>query len=241
MGANAQTAVPTFTASQVLTAAQMNQSARTGVPVFATTTTRNDAFGGTGEKTLAEGQLCYVEGTGLQSYNGTAWVTWGTAPSGGLTLISATTIGTAVSSVTVTGAFSSTYDNYLVTVTGGVCSVDSYLKLTLGSTTANYYYGVSGVSFAGVQSNSNGNNVAFMFAGTCDTSGINGQITIMRPEKTDETNFYVNIASPRTTGGVAYAGGGLLSDSTSYTAFTLTPNAGTLTGGNIRVYGFQNS
>ncbi len=40
MGANAQTTVPTFTAAQVLTADQMNQSARTGVPVFADTRTR---------------------------------------------------------------------------------------------------------------------------------------------------------------------------------------------------------
>lgn len=80
MGANAQTTVPTFTASQILTADQQNQSARTGVPVFATTTTRDAGFGGTGEKTLAEGQLAYVEGTGLQTYNGTSWVTWGAVP-----------------------------------------------------------------------------------------------------------------------------------------------------------------
>ena len=83
MGANAQTTVPTFTATQVLTADQMNQSARTGVPVFATTVTRDAGFGGTGEKTLAEGQMCYIEGTGFQTYNGTSWVTWGTAPSTG--------------------------------------------------------------------------------------------------------------------------------------------------------------
>lgn len=76
MGANAQTIVPTFTASQVLTADQMNQSARTGVPVFATTTTRDAAFGGTGEKTLAEGQLCYIEAAPkrYQIYNGTSWL-----------------------------------------------------------------------------------------------------------------------------------------------------------------------
>ena len=78
MGANAQTSVPTFTAGDVLTADEMNQSARTGVPVFATTVTRDAGFGGAGEKTLAEGQMCYVEGVGLQTYNGTAWVTWGT-------------------------------------------------------------------------------------------------------------------------------------------------------------------
>jgi hypothetical protein len=78
MGANAQTTVPTFTAAQVLTADQMNQSARTGVPVFADTTARDAAFGGTGEKTLAEGQLCYLESTDkVQFYNGTSWANLG--------------------------------------------------------------------------------------------------------------------------------------------------------------------
>jgi hypothetical protein len=62
MGANAQTTVPTFTSGQVLTADQQNQSARTGVPVFATTVERDAAFGGSGEKTLAEGQLAYLRG-----------------------------------------------------------------------------------------------------------------------------------------------------------------------------------
>lgn len=75
MGLNAQTIVPTFTAGQVLTAAQQNQI-NTGVPVFATTVTRDAAFGGSGEKTLAEGQLCYIEGTPnrLQVYDGSAWL-----------------------------------------------------------------------------------------------------------------------------------------------------------------------
>lgn len=75
MGANAQTTVPTFTAGEVLTAAQMNNSARTGVPVFADTTARDAAFGGTGEKTLAQGQLAFIEaGNLIQFYNGTSWV-----------------------------------------------------------------------------------------------------------------------------------------------------------------------
>ena len=78
MGANAQTTVPTFVAAQVLTADQQNQSARTGVPVFATTVTRDAAFGGAGQKTLAQGQLCYLEATNkLQYYDGTAWANIG--------------------------------------------------------------------------------------------------------------------------------------------------------------------
>jgi hypothetical protein len=116
MGANAQTTVPTFTASQVLTADQMNQSARTGIPVFASTVTRDAGFGGTGEKTLAEGQLCYVEGTGLQSYNGSAWVTWGTEPTSGLVVVKAETSFSASSSVTADGIFTSSYTNYRINI-----------------------------------------------------------------------------------------------------------------------------
>jgi len=81
MGANAQTSVPTFTAGEVLTAANMNISARTGIPVFATTVTRDAAFGGTGEKTLAEGQFAYLEDSNTtQFYDGAAWQSVGAAP-----------------------------------------------------------------------------------------------------------------------------------------------------------------
>ena len=75
MGINAQTIVPVFTAGQVLTAAQVTQI-NTGVPVFATTITRDAAFGGTGEKTLAGGQICYIEAAPkrMQMYNGTSWI-----------------------------------------------------------------------------------------------------------------------------------------------------------------------
>ena len=74
MGANAVTTVPVYVAGEVLTAADMNIT-NSGIPVFATTVTRDAAFGGTGEKTLAEGQFAYIEATkATQYYNGTAWV-----------------------------------------------------------------------------------------------------------------------------------------------------------------------
>jgi hypothetical protein len=73
MGANAQIEVPAFTAGQVLTAAEMTQ-VNTGIPVFATTVTRDAAFGGAGEKVLAEGQFAYIEATNTtQYYDGAAW------------------------------------------------------------------------------------------------------------------------------------------------------------------------
>ena len=79
MGANAQTTVQNFVDGAVLTAAQQNTSAATGVPVFATTVTRDAAFGGA-NKVLAEGQLCYLESTDeTQYYSGSAWLSVGPA------------------------------------------------------------------------------------------------------------------------------------------------------------------
>lgn len=76
MGVNAQTTVPKFTAGQVLTAAQQT-AINTGIPVFATTTTRDAAFGGS-NKVLAEGQFAYIEASNTtQYYDGAAWITLG--------------------------------------------------------------------------------------------------------------------------------------------------------------------
>ena len=83
MGANAQTTVPDFVADTVLTAAKLDISAATGVPVFATTVTRDAAFGGS-NKVLAEGQTCYLEDANVvQYYDGAAWAAVG--PSGAWT------------------------------------------------------------------------------------------------------------------------------------------------------------
>ena len=81
MGANAQTTVQKFLSGAVLTAEQQNFSAATGVPVFATTVTRDAAFGGA-NKVLAEGQLAYIEATDVvQYYDGAAWATVGPSSS----------------------------------------------------------------------------------------------------------------------------------------------------------------
>ena len=77
MGANATTFVPAYIAGEVLTAADLSVT-NSGIPVFATTVTRDAAFGGTGEKVLAEGQFAYLESTNAtQYYDGAAWVALG--------------------------------------------------------------------------------------------------------------------------------------------------------------------
>jgi hypothetical protein len=245
MGANAQTTVPTFSASQVLTADQQNQSARTGVPVFATTGTRDAAFGGSGEKTLAEGQLCYVEGTGFQTYNGTGWVTWGTAPAAsGLVTVKAETAFSNVASVTADGVFTSSYTNYRMIVryqvTSGLISMQlraatvdaatnyNIQSLTAGSTT------VAGARSTSQTSATIGNNSggAFWSLAVVDITG---------PQLAEPTVYESH--SVRNDGG--YTTGlsianyfGNHSDATAYDGIKLLGTAANITGSyTIYAYG----
>lgn len=239
MGANAQTSVPTFTAGQILTADQQNQSARTGVPVFATTVTRDAAFGGTGEKTLAEGQMCYVEGTGFQTYNGTAWVTWGTSPSGGLDFISSTTIGSAVSSVTVSNAFSATYDNYQIIVAGttGTGGQDLLFQLS-GITGSVYAYAVQAMSNSGTFTNKGSAGATTMVVSGADSGAGNGfAITVCAPFLTTGRK---NIFGSGFGNSLTYVLGGQVISTTSASGFVISTSTGTITGGTIKVYGYKN-
>jgi hypothetical protein len=238
MGVNAQTSVPAFTAGQVLTAAEMTE-VNTGIPVFATTTTRDAAFGGTGEKTLAEGQYCYLESiSSLQVYNGSTWVNTG---SSSLTLISATSIGSGVASVAISSAFSATYDNYLITMSNSTWSANGQaITFILTGSTASYYSNlVVGRSDTGAITDLQRNNAASAYIGITDTNKTqNFAINIFNPFAAAYTNW------SGTTNGDIYSGiaGGQHQIATSYTGFTLASISGaTMTGGTVRVFGYSNS
>ena len=138
--ANEQTSVPLYAASEVLTAANMNISAGTGVPVFATTVTRDAAFGGANEKVLAEGQLCYLSSTNVvQYYDGAAWATVG--PAG------ATKIGQVVSTNLPT-TFTTTSTSY-TDITGLSVSITPTLNTSKVFVIVNFYGSLSGLIFSG--------------------------------------------------------------------------------------------
>jgi hypothetical protein len=50
----------------------------------------------------------------------------------GLVYVASTTVGTGVSSVTVSSAFNSTYDNYKIIYSGGVGSVTTTISMSKG-------------------------------------------------------------------------------------------------------------
>jgi len=162
-----------------------------------------------------------------------------TASASGLTLVSATTVGTAVASVTVSNAFSATYDNYKIVFAGGSSSTNAGLVVTLGATATGYYmasvygdYG-TGVANAGVT-----NGTGWTYLGDAPTINPNVNFDLIGPFLSNETLMYGGRVGATSA---TYASAGYLNNTTSYTAFTFTTSTGTLTGGTIRVYGYANS
>ena len=244
MGANAQTSVPSFTAGEVLTAANMNISARTGVPVFADSTARDAAFGGTGEKTLAEGQLCYLESTNVvQYYDGSNWATVGPSTPSGLVVVKAETAFTAASSVTADNVFSSTYTAYRLVVRYQTSTTSSpLLKLRVGGSSASTNYNlqyayVQNTTFTGTRLASQTSLQIGVFSnGAFDCVTI---VDIVSPNVASPTLF--NFNNP--TSQAAYTtpeyliGGGNHSTATAYDGIELLVGSGNMTG-HYTIYGY---
>lgn len=163
--------------------------------------------------------------------------------SGGFQLIKAQVIGSAVSSVAVTNVFSSTYDNYRITISGGVGSAaGANIGLQMGTTATGYYW--SGIyrqyTTTTVTADKAENGSSWAYAGRSTTTSINLSVDVFGPNLAKNTQA-IMFNSGAGTADYFFMTGGFLNDTTQYTGFTLIPNTGTLTGGTIRVYGLANS
>lgn len=222
MGLNAQTSVPDFTAGQILTAAQMTE-VNTGIPVFADTTARDAAFGGTGEKTLAEGQFAYIEATNAtQFYDGATWQ----VANGGLVRVGGGAL--SGSSVAFNNVFSATYDNYLVVVSDLTAAGNFWVTVQMGATTTGY---LSSSNFATYSATSNWNETIYG-----SSNGGAGMLLIGNPFLAKATTCS-GTTTTMTAGGGSGVFSGYLNNSTSYTGFTLAGT--TFTAGTVNIYGYS--
>jgi len=157
----------------------------------------------------------------------------------GLVLVKTQTIGSGVSSVTMTGAFSATYDDYLIEVTGGSNSADGSLRITLGGITTGYYSILFYATFAGGSpagaSNTNSGN--FEWVGGGSPNGLHMDLRLKNPFNAKYTTGTANYLVASTSGQIGYTQI-MNTNATSATAFTITPSTGTMTGGTIAVYGY---
>jgi hypothetical protein len=157
----------------------------------------------------------------------------------GLRLVKKQTIGTGVSSVVVNSAFSATYENYLIRVSGGVASAISETNFSFNGITGSVY-------LTNLQYNSFGattplastvTSTFWQWCGNNATNGMMSTIDVTAPFLSQVKTMRSTYTSLN-TGGVAGSSQGLCNSTTSATGFTLTPNTGTLSGGTVYVYGY---
>jgi len=161
---------------------------------------------------------------------------------GGLVYVKQQTVSGNPTSITVTNAFSAEYDNYRITVTGMIPTIQDSFRLMIGSGRTNGHYGVMNYDSSG------GGATA-----TLRTVNAASNYCILNQNNVNNSQFTCDILSPflatRTT--IIGAGFGRLfycdfagaDDSlVSYTSFTLlTDGASTLSNGTITVHGYRKS
>ncbi len=170
-----------------------------------------------------------TEATGLK------WVTAGGA--GALALVTAQAIGSGVSSVTVTNAFSTTYDSYKVILINSTSSIASgnAIKIQLGAATTGYYYGGCFTSYNSTASGIGAANTDAWVAGALDNPYSSLEMELYQPYLALPTYFSANNTFTTGRGGRI---DGCHTTATSYTDLKITPQGGTLTGGTLYVYGY---
>jgi hypothetical protein len=245
---NEQTSVPLFVANTVLTASQQNLSAGTGVPVFATTVTRDAAFGGS-NKALAEGQLCYLSSTNVvQYYDGAAWATVGpaAAAASGLTCVKAETTFTAATTVTADNVFTSSYTNYLMIVnyTTAGSGDNLCLRLRTGGTAAITNYNWQQLELGGSTFNNTRSTAQTLLRFAIWTNGdykSSAVVSIQRPQNATATTFISQVATALGGYTTPYMSQyfGNHSTATSYDGIEFFNETASTTTGNYAIYGYS--
>lgn len=149
------------------------------------------------------------------------------------------TVGTTNTSVTVTSAFSADFTSYRVCFEGIDFSNNAtQVRLTFGAAAAAYYSTCRFDNYDGLSTGfgriNNGANLVIAYSATGDDWGC--EMTVINPNATKRTLVISQYTSTDYSGWA----NGQLRDTTAYTAFTLAPAAGSMTGGTIRVYGYRN-
>jgi hypothetical protein len=227
-----------FTAGEVLAAADVNNFLMNQtVMSFAGTASRAASI-----PTPVEGMYTHLEDSDrLEFWNGSAWAT-----PFGLTLINRTTF-TSQASISVSDVFSTTYDNYLITVnmlqaTIANNEVRLRLRTSSGDDTSAIYNGSYNCldNGGGVTLRNGGYNQtqAFLTTNAYDTVPIRFSLFLNGP-----INARKSLSGLVNAGNLAAAGFGTtgcsVESATTHTGFTIYSSAGTTYTGSITVYGLR--
>ena len=167
-------------------------------------------------------------------------------PSGALSLVNTTTIGTTVSSIAVNNVFTATYQNYLVifnfdtTTTSTVTSLLFRLRKAGTSNSANEYKANGYVSTSSLTNdNLNSTSQIFGLVNNSFPDNSSATITFYSPQKNSKTGYkYDAMGVDGTPVQHARVGNGYHNVLNNYDGFEIIVNSGTMSGGTIRTYGY---
>jgi len=160
------------------------------------------------------------------------------ATQGGLVLLNTTTVGSAVTTVTVTNVFNETYDNYLIIFNQIDFSATNNVNILFNNATgSNYKYASRALTYGNVTGTgtSSTSSTGCVFATGSTEADFGVEMTIYSPFATKVTGF----TSLATGSAEILQAGGIQNQAVSHTGFSITSSA-TMTGGTIRIYGIRN-
>jgi hypothetical protein len=156
------------------------------------------------------------------------------------------TISSAVSSVTVTGAFSATYAGYKVVLVNSTLSIAGatfHWQLASGGvqSSVSYSYGIAAMDYAANAFRyERGQNTSQIVCGYSVTAGgtVSTTFDLLNPFAAKDTHF-IGINYVGTSTGYGGMGAGIHQVGTSYDGFRISSSSGTITGGTIQIYGYK--
>ena len=183
----------------------------------------------------------------IETYMGLVKVIPTSVTGGTLAANGTITIGSAQSTITIDGCFTSLYDNYRIIVTNTTPSTNGlwqfkyrsgastitagnyqHAALRFDTTSTSFNFGASGVGY---------HETSINFVASSPANAMT--IDFYSPFLTQETNGLVMGAGQITGVSLGYCAMRYAA-TTSMTGIILNPSSGTVTGGTIRIYGYRN-
>jgi len=178
----------------------------------------------------------------------------GAGGGGGMTFIAAATANNTATNVTFTNVFTSTYDDYLIVISGLILATnntDLQFQFAVSGTpnaSSNYFYFINWVSNGGSVANPNGTGTLMKLVpgyGTDISQGTDARLAVTQPLSTANLkNINGPIITRLASGTVTVQGtfGGMLNvTGTAFDGFRISSSSGNLVSGSVRVYGLQKS
>jgi hypothetical protein len=233
----AVTSVTNFSDGNVLTATALN-AVNCGIHVYADATARNAAYGGTGERTLVEGEYAYLLDTNQTLvYDGSNWVS---VAGGGMTLLSTTTLSGASTAIT---GISQDYVNLFITIEKWYASSATQLRMYVNADSASGGYYATYIR-GRVGANTATYEDTFQISAWQEGPGQHNNLVVVNIPYYTSSSYktYSQYAMMDTDNGqkgtyigaTAYFGA-----TTAISSLTFATSAGTFSAGTVKIYGVK--